>query len=96
MIGFGVDLLFEVESGKAAMFIAGLGTAGGLLAGTAMTRNFDKGKDISLLGGKNSRLKYAHSFASRTWDISPRMTLQHHPYQQDKFVPSIGVQFSMR
>lgn len=93
MIGFGVDMMIEVDNENTAFAIGGLGTISGLWAGTAMTRNYDQGKDISLLNGD---VHFAYKNGNQTWELSPRMALQRHPVQPYRLIPTIGVQLARR
>jgi hypothetical protein len=45
--GFGVDLLTQVDEASTAFAIAGTGSVAGLVVATNITRNYDKGKDLS-------------------------------------------------
>ena len=47
LAGLGIDLIGSVDSEGAAFAIAGLGSAGGLLAGVALTRRYDAGRGLS-------------------------------------------------
>ena len=91
--GFGVDMMIEVDNENTAFAIGGLGTISGLWAGTAMTRNYDQGKDISLLNGD---VHFAYKNRNQTWELCPRMALQRHPVQPYRLIPTIGVQLARR
>jgi hypothetical protein len=93
MIGFGTDMLFEVNNEHTAFAIAGLGSIGGLWAGTAMTKTYDQSKEISLLNGN---IRYALKNKNQIWELSPRMALQPHPFKPYRFIPTLGVQFAKR
>jgi hypothetical protein len=93
MIGFGVDMLIEVDNENTAFAIGGLGTISGLLAGRAMTKNYDQGKEMALLNG---RIRYAPKNGNLALDLSPRIAMQRHPVQQDRLVPTIGIQLALR
>ena len=45
--GLGIDLLVQVDSEEAAFAIAGAGSVAGLALGTSLTREHDRGKDLS-------------------------------------------------
>ena len=47
LAGFGIDLIGGVESGEAALGIAGVGSVGGLLAGVSLTKHYDAGRQLS-------------------------------------------------
>ena len=94
VFGFGIDLLVEVDEASTAFGIAGLGSVTGLAMGTHLTRNFDKGKELSLLSTDNSRLGYSLKKGERTWSVSPKLSFQQHPYHKNRFVPSIGLQIN--
>lgn len=93
VIGFGIDLLTEVDEASLIFGIAGLGSVAGLAVGTNLTKNFDKGKELSILNANHSRLSYSIKKGDKMWSVSPKVALQQHPYHKNKFFPSIGLQF---
>lgn len=92
VLGFGIDLLVEVDDASAVFAIAGLGSVAGLVAGTQMTKNFDEGKELSWLDTSQSCLSYSFKNGKNMWSISPKVILQRHPCNKDRFVPFIGLQ----
>jgi len=52
-MGFGVDLLFEVDNEEPVFAIAGAGSIAGLAIGSAMTRRYDQGKDLAMAHAAN-------------------------------------------
>ncbi|MBU8922210.1 MAG: hypothetical protein KOO63_10375 [Bacteroidales bacterium] len=92
VFGFGIDLLGEVDEESTAFGIAGLGSVAGLAMGRHLTRNLDKGKDLSLLKMDNSRLCYSLKKGERTWSVSPKLSFKRHPSHKNKLVPFIGLQ----
>jgi len=94
VLGFGIDLLVEVDDASTAFAIAGLGSVAGLATGTQMTKNFDKGKELSLFNTSQSRLGYSFRHGKNIWSISPKVAFQHHPYNKNRLVPSIGLQLN--
>lgn len=95
IIGFGVDMLIEVDDEKTAFAIAGAGTVAGLLAGIRMTENFDKGREISLLEGMPAPLRNTIQIGKRNLELSPQLSLRRHPVQREKMMPVIGIQIAM-
>jgi len=47
VFGFGIDLLVQVDEASTAFAIAGAGSVAGLVAATSLTKNHDKGKELS-------------------------------------------------
>jgi hypothetical protein len=92
VLGFGIDLLVEVDDASAAFAIAGLGSVAGLVAGTQMTRNFDRGKDLTLFDMNKSRFCYSFNKGESLWSIAPNIKLQQHPNDKRRIVPAIGLQ----
>ncbi len=93
VLGFGIDLLIEVDEPSTAFAIAGLGSVGGLIAGKEMTRNFDRGKELTLFDLSASRLCHSFSRGQILDSIAPRLSLQQLS-DKKRFVPAIGVQLS--
>jgi len=92
VLGFGIDLLVEVDDASTAFAIAGLGSVAGLVAGTQMTRNFDRGKDLTLFDMNKSRFCYSFNKGESLWSIAPNIKLQQHPNDKRRIVPAIGLQ----
>ncbi len=92
VLGFGIDLLVEVDDASTAFAIAGIGSVAGLWAGTQMTKNFDRGKDLTLFDMNSSRFCFAFNNGESPWTVIPKFLLQRHPYNKNKVVPSIGLQ----
>ncbi len=80
--GFGVDVLAQVNSGRAAMAIAGLGSIGGLVAGVNMTRNYDRGKDLASASPADGRTQ---------WALTPQFTLAPDPSHAGRMMPSASL-----
>ncbi len=96
IIGFGVNMLIEVDDEKTAFAIAGAGSIGGLLAGIHMTENFDKGKELSLLNGTPAPLRNTIQIGKRNLELSPQLSLRRHPVQREKLIPVMGIQMALR
>jgi len=47
VFGFGLDLLIEVDESSTAFAIAGLGSVTGLASAVSLTKNYDKGNELS-------------------------------------------------
>ena len=92
VLGFGIDLLVEVDDSATAFAIAGLGSVAGLVAGAQMTRNFDRGKELTLLDMNKSRFCYSFNNGESQWSIAPKITLQQHPHDKRRIVPALGLQ----
>jgi hypothetical protein len=92
-VGLGIDLLIEVDDKSTAFAIAGLGSMGGIAAGAHVTRNFDRGKELTLLDPGESLLRSALSGGERQRLIGPRLSLLQVPYDKRRVIPAIGVEF---
>ena len=82
IVGFGFDLLVEVDNAETAFAIAGIGSVAGLIGGTMWTRNFDNDK------------KYSNLNKSNNWSFASTINLQPHPIRYDEMVPSFTLSFS--
>lgn len=95
VLGLGIDMMVEVEEGSVAFAIAGLGSVAGLVAGTQMTKNFDRGKELSLFDGNNSRYCFSFDKGESQWSITPKFSLQRHPCDYKRIVPMMGLQLNL-
>jgi hypothetical protein len=73
MVGFGLDLLIEVDNAQTAFTVAGIGSVAGLLIGQAWTKNMDVNK---------------FSFLGKT-EFRSEMAFKRHPILPNKVVPSV-------
>lgn len=82
MVGLGIALIAEVEEGRTAMALAGLGSAFGLAVGTRATSRYDAGKELagSWDGGEDRR-----------WAVTPSLDLKPHPFRAGRIVPSLSL-----
>lgn len=91
MVGFGVDLFFEVDDGRQAMAIAGLGSAAGAALGLHFTRNYDKKRNYSHWQSP------APSLSMQTQpernEILPMLCLRPHPFNENEMIPYVGIQY---
>ena len=93
VIGSGLNLLFEVNSGATAFTIAGLGSIIGALGGIHMTKKMDHGQKFS---HHESNPNLRHGFAlARNGHIrfTPKPTFLQHPAQKNKLIP--GMRFEL-
>jgi len=102
VFGFGIDLLFEVEDEGAAFGIAGLGSVAGLAIGTHITRNFDKGRELSLRGAPGAhfacrpfrREKIQGEILRQGVTLWPYLGLERNPANRQDVVPSVGLRLN--
>ncbi|HDL18503.1 MAG TPA: hypothetical protein ENH29_05570 [Bacteroidetes bacterium] len=92
VFGFGVNLLFEVDDASAAFAIAGASSIAGLIIGRNMTRNFDKGKEVTLLKLKKN-FAYKNGNGGKRFMISPKLSLLQYPVERNRYIPAAGLQF---
>lgn len=85
VMGFGLDLMAEVDESSTAFAIAGLGSVGGLAAGAHMTRNYDRGKDLAS--------HHLNSTPAR-WSVAPQVGLKQHPFHTGEVMPKLGIRVS--
>ena len=95
VLGFGINMMIEVDKGSTAFAIAGLGSVAGLVAGTQMTKNFDRGKDLTSFDLKISRLRFSINQGKSLWSITPKFLLQRHLCDYKRIVPMMGLQLNL-
>lgn len=93
VFGFGVDLFLEVDEASTALAIAGLGSVAGLAAGTELTKNYDAGKELSVLDRDGSHLRYSSMQEEKTWSVAPKFALQKDSYDNE-LTPYFSFEFS--
>ncbi|MCP4581423.1 MAG: hypothetical protein GY839_07370 [candidate division Zixibacteria bacterium] len=87
--GFGLDLMFQVDDSGGVMAIAGAGSVAGLLAGVNLTKNYDKGSNLTLLKDKSSiKLSF---FQNDQLTISPIFTFKNDQKYPKSYMPYFGL-----
>jgi len=94
VLGFGIDMFAEVDDISTAMAIAGLGSVAGAILGKNLTKDFDKGKDLTSLNRRQSLSTYATGRTKKSWKLSPYLTMKRYPYHSKNIIPCIGIQIS--
>lgn len=89
MVGFGVDLFFEIDDGRKAMAIAGLGSTAGAALGLHFTRNYDK---KSFSHGSHSAPSLAMQSCPDRNELVPMLTMRPNPLNKNELIPYVGIQ----
>ncbi len=93
VFGFGIDLLVEVDDASTAFAVAGLGSVGGLVMGAHLTKDYDKGRELSF-STNSSGVGFALNENDMPWGISPRFAFEHRPHDGKGLTSSIGFQIT--
>jgi len=95
VFGFGIDLLGNIEGAPAVLGIAGAGSLAGLAAGAYLTRDYDKGKELSFFERDNSQPGYVFEGKEKAWSIYPRLSLRKNKNSDNGLLPSLvfGLRF---
>lgn len=94
VFGFGLDLLFEIDDASAIFGIAGLGSVAGMAIGVNMTRDFDKGKDLTLDNDQNRLIPLGHHESGKIHVGYPQLSLLRPPHDPGKIVPAMSMQIA--
>lgn len=95
VFGFGIDLLVQPEDVSTTIAIAGLGSAGGLVLGTTVTKNYDKDKELTLAPKINPSLRFC-ILRDNSKDNEAKKTISNFEVQKNlrgrmNLVPGIGL-----
>ena len=96
VIGFGIDLLLEVDDASVAMGIAGVGSVAGLGIGTRLTRDFDKGKELALFENDRIPKSLGWNIARPGLKITPEFTLRQDPVRIGHLYPAVNIRFALK
>lgn len=94
-LGFGIDLLVEIEDASASMAIAGLGSVVGLFAGVELTQNFDRNRNLELSSSDPKNSAYQDQAAQLSRKITTRLSLLPHPNRNGRWVPCARLQLNL-
>jgi hypothetical protein len=91
LAGFGVDLVFKVDSEEKAFALAGAGGVAGLAIGSYMTRNMDEGTFLGMQYGRDPASRYAVAHEDDSWSIASGLSGRRHPFVEGRVIPSLSV-----
>lgn len=91
VFGFGINLLVKPEETSTVMAIAGLGSVGGLALGTTLTKDYDKGKELTFAPQLSPSVELSLLKDKRVKATFPNLDFQKDSFNNKDLMPEISL-----